>query len=206
MARTRIVILGAAGRDFHNFNVLYRNNDKVEIVAFTAAQIPDIEGRTYPASLAGDLYPSGVPILPEEELKTFLSREKIDACVFSYSDVSYDYVMRKSALVNSLGADFILLGGDKTMLSSAKPVVAVCAVRTGSGKSQTTRKISSLLRERGKRVVVIRHPMPYGNLAQQAVQRFATLEDMDKHHCTIEEREEYEHHVTNGCVVYAGID
>jgi predicted GTPase len=206
MAKDRIVIMGAAGRDFHNFNVLYRNNEKVEVVAFSATQIPDIEGRMYPASLAGDLYPNGIPIIAEEELTKFIPENKIDACVFSYSDVSYNTVMQKSALVNSLGADFVLLGGEKTMLGSAKPVVAICAVRTGSGKSQTTRKVSTILRDQGKKVVVIRHPMPYGDLAKQAVQRFATLEDMDKHECTIEEREEYEHHIMNGCVVYAGVD
>jgi predicted GTPase len=206
MAKDRIVIMGAAGRDFHNFNVLYRNNERVEVVAFSAAQIPDIEGRVYPASLSGDLYPNGVPIIAEAQLKTFLREKKIDACIFSYSDISYEAVMQKGAFVNSLGADFTLLGGEKTMLASAKPVVAICAVRTGSGKSQTTRKVSSLLRQSGYKVVVIRHPMPYGDLVKQAVQRFATLEDMDKHHCTIEEREEYEHHITNGCVVYAGVD
>jgi len=198
--------MGAAGRDFHNFNVMYRNNEKVEVVAFSATQIPDIEGRMYPASLAGDLYPKGIPIIAEDELPTFITKNKIDACVFSYSDVSYQTVMQKAALVNSLDADFVLLGGEKTMLKSAKPVVAICAVRTGSGKSQTTRKVASVLRENGKRVVVVRHPMPYGDLAKQAVQRFAELEDMDKHECTIEEREEYEHHINNGCVVYAGVD
>jgi predicted GTPase len=198
--------MGAAGRDFHNFNVLYRNNDEYDVVAFSATQIPDIEGRVYPAVLAGDLYPNGIPIIAEEKLKTFISENNIDACVFSYSDVSYNTVMQKSALVNSLNADFILLGAQKTMLMSTKPVVAICAVRTGSGKSQTTRKVSTVLREQGKKVVVIRHPMPYGDLAKQAVQRFSTLEDMDKHECTIEEREEYEHHIKNDCVVYAGVD
>ena len=206
MAREKIVIMGAAGRDFHNFNVIYRNNDKYEVVAFSATQIPDIEGRMYPAVLAGDLYPNGIPIIAEEELGKFITGNNIDACVFSYSDVSYKTVMQKSAFVNSLNADFVLLGGQKTMLKSTKPVVAICAVRTGSGKSQTTRKVCTLLQERGKKVVVVRHPMPYGDLAKQAVQRFATLEDMDKHECTIEEREEYEHHINNGCVVYAGVD
>jgi predicted GTPase len=206
MARDRIIVMGAAGRDFHNFNVLYRNNDKVEVVAFTATQIPDIEGRTYPASLAGDLYPNGIPIIPEEDFKDFVQKEKIDTAVFSYSDVSYEYVMRKSALANSLGVDFTVLGADKTMVASSKPVIAICAVRTGSGKSQTTRRVSELLRERGYKVVVIRHPMPYGDLAKQAVQRFGTIEDMDKHECTIEEREEYEHHILSGAVVYAGVD
>ncbi len=206
MAKERILIMGAAGRDFHNFNVLYRNNEKVEIVAFSATQIPDIEGRMYPPSLSGDLYPNGIPVIAEEELVKFIPENKIDACVFSYSDVSYKTVMQKSALVNSLDADFILLGGEKTMIKSTKPLIAICAVRTGSGKSQTTRKVSTILRDAGHKVVVIRHPMPYGDLAKQAVQRFATLEDMDKHECTIEEREEYEHHVNNGCVVYAGVD
>jgi len=206
MGKQRIVILGAAGRDFHNFNTLYRNNEHVEVVAFTAAQIPDIDGRTYPPSLAGELYPNGIPIIDESDLRAFLEKESIDACVFSYSDVPYEYVMQHGALVNAMGSDFVTLGADKTMLESIKPVIAVCAVRTGSGKSQTTRKVSTLLRERGYRVVVIRHPMPYGNLAKQAVQRFATVEDMDRQDCTIEEREEYEHHVANGCVVYAGVD
>ncbi len=206
MARDRILIMGAAGRDFHNFNLLYRNNDKFDVVAFSATQIPDIEGRVYPASLAGDMYPNGIPVIAEEDLATFVPDNKIDACIFSYSDMPYVHVMQKSAFVNSLGADFVLLGGQKTMLKSSKPVVAICAVRTGSGKSQTTRKVSTLLRESGYKIVVIRHPMPYGDLAKQAVQRFATLEDMDKHECTIEEREEYEHHVKNGSVVYAGVD
>jgi predicted GTPase len=206
MARKRIVIMGAAGRDFHNFNVLYRNNDEVEVVAFSATQIPDIEGRVYPAGLAGEHYSSGIPIVAETDLKAFIPKHNVDACVFSYSDVSYNTVMQKAALVNSLNADFILLGAEKTMLKTSKPVVAICAVRTGSGKSQTTRKVATLLRERGKKVVVVRHPMPYGDLAKQAVQRFATLEDMDKHDCTIEEREEYEHHIKNNSVVYAGVD
>ena len=152
--------MGAAGRDFHNFNVLYRNNDEVEIVAFSATQIPDIEGRVYPASLAGDLYSGGIPVIAEKDLKKFIREHNVDACVFSYSDVSYNTVMQKSALVNSLNTDFILLGAEKTMLKSAKPVVAICAVRTGSGKSQTTRKVSTVLRDRGKKVVVVRHPMP----------------------------------------------
>jgi predicted GTPase len=206
MARKRILIMGAAGRDFHNFNVVYRGRKDTEVVAFSAAQIPDIGGRVYPPSLAGDLYPKGIPIIPEEDIGRFVLEKSIDAVVFSYSDVSYNYVMQRAARVNSAGADFILLGGEKTMLGSTKPVVSVCAVRTGAGKSQTTRKVASLLRERGYRVVVIRHPMPYGDLAAQAVQRFATLEDMDRHHCTIEEREEYEPHVMNGSVVYAGVD
>ena len=207
MAKHRIIIMGAAGRDFHNFTCLYRNNENVEVVAFTAAQIPDIEGRVYPASLAGELYPGGIPIFHESELSKRLGEDgRIDAVVFSDSDVSYEYVMQRSALVNSLGADFVLLGAQQTMLSSAKPVIAVCAVRTGSGKSQTTRKVAEILRQGGYRVVVVRHPMPYGDLAAQAVQRFGTLDDMDKHECTIEEREEYEHHIVSGSVVYAGVD
>jgi predicted GTPase len=206
MAKYRMLILGAAGRDFHNFNTLYRNNESVEVVAFTAAQIPDIDDRRYPATLAGDLYPGGIQILPEEGLAELIEREKIDGCVFSYSDVSYSHVMRMSPQVNAAGADFMLPGARRTMLSSIKPVIAVCAVRTGSGKSQTTRKVAELMRERGYRVVVVRHPMPYGDLAEQAVQRFASYEDMDKHQCTIEEREEYEHHVDSGSVVYAGVD
>ncbi len=206
MARQRIVILGAAGRDFHNFNTLYREDDAVEVVAFTATQIPDIEGRTYPPSLAGRLYPEGIPIIDEGDLRAFLGKEKVDACVFAYSDVPYEYVMQRGALCNAMGADFVTVGAQKTMLESSLPVVAVTAVRTGSGKSQTTRKVATLLRERGRRVVVVRHPMPYGDLAAQAVQRFASLEDMDRHECTIEEREEYEHHVRSGSVVFAGVD
>ena len=207
MAKERIVIMGAAGRDFHNFNVLYRNNKNVEVVAFTATQIPDIEGRMYPAVLAGELYPGGIPIIDESDLKSFLTEEKkIDTAVFSYSDVPYEYVMRKAALVNSLGVDFKLLGAKATMIPSIKPVIAVCAVRTGCGKSQTTRKIGDLLREKGYRVAVIRHPMPYGDLAKQAVQRFAELGDLEKHECTIEEIEEYEPHIVSGHIVYAGVD
>jgi predicted GTPase len=206
MARTRIVILGAAGRDFHNFNVLYRNHPDIEVVAFTATQIPHIEGRAYPPELAGAEYPGGIPIIPETELRDLLEREELDAAVFSYSDVPYEYVMRRAALANAFGADFVLLAPRRTMLPSVKPVIAVTAVRTGSGKSQTTRKIAELMRERGYRVVVVRHPMPYGDLAAQAVQRFGSYEDMETQHCTIEEREEYEHHVAAGSVVYAGVD
>lgn len=206
MSKERIVIMGAAGRDFHNFNTLYRNNIKAEVVAFTATQIPNIEGRTYPAVLAGELYPGGIPIIAEDGLKDFLTKEKIDTAVFSYSDVSYDYVMQRAARVNSLGVDFKLIGNRSTMLSSIKPVVAVCAVRIGSGKSQTTRRVSEILREKGYRVAVVRHPMPYGDLAKQAVQRFASLDDLDTYDCTIEEREEYEHHIQSGNVVFAGVD
>jgi predicted GTPase len=206
MARERIVILGAAGRDFHNFNVLYRNNPRVEVVAFTAAQIPHIEGRLYPPVLAGEAYPAGIPIVPESELRALFEREEIDSAVFSYSDTSYEHVMQRAALVNALGADFVLLGADRAMLRSVKPVIAVCAVRTGSGKSQTTRRLARLLRERGYRVVVVRHPMPYGDLAAQAVQRFGSYEDLKRANCTIEEREEYEHHIAAGSVVFAGVD
>jgi predicted GTPase len=204
--RERIVIMGAAGRDFHNFNVLYRNHPRYEVVAFTATQIPHIEGRTYPPALAGEGYAKGIPIIPESELPALLEKEKIDSVVFSYSDVSYEYVMQRAALVNAGGADFVLLGADRTMLASVKPVVAVGAVRTGSGKSQTTRRLAELLRAKGYRVVVVRHPMPYGNLAAQAVQRFGAYEDFETQHCTIEEREEYEHHIAAGAVVFAGVD
>jgi predicted GTPase len=206
MGKERIVIMGAAGRDFHNFNTLYRNNSNTEVVAFTATQIPDIEGRNYPAILAGELYPTGIPIIAEDDIEQLLTKEKVDTAVFSYSDVSYDYVMQRAAKVNSLGVDFKLIGNVATMLRSAKPVVAVCAVRTGSGKSQTTRKVSEILRAKGHKVAVIRHPMPYGDLTKQVVQRFGTLEDLDRYDCTIEEREEYEHHIVSGNLVFAGVD
>lgn len=206
MSKERIVIMGAAGRDFHNFNTLYRNESRVEVVAFTATQIPNIEGRSYPATLAGELYPTGIPIIAEDDIKSLLLEEKVDTAVFSYSDVSYEYVMQRAARVNSLGVDFKLIGDRATMLPSIKPVIAVCAVRTGSGKSQTTRRISEILREKGKKVAIVRHPMPYGDLARQAVQRFASVEDLDHHECTIEEREEYEHHIAAGNVVFAGVD
>jgi predicted GTPase len=206
MARERIVILGAAGRDFHNFNVLYRNNPRVEVVAFTATQIPHIEGRVYPPTLAGESYPVGIPIVPESELPALFEREEIESAVFSYSDVTYEHVMQRAALINALGADFVLLGANRTMLPSVKPVIAVCAVRTGSGKSQTTRRLAALLRQQGYRVVVVRHPMPYGDLAAQAVQRFGSYDDFERAQCTIEEREEYEHHVAAGSVVFAGVD
>lgn len=206
MERERIVIMGAAGRDFHNFNVLYRNHPRYDVVAFTATQIPHIEGRVYPPALAGEGYPKGIPIIPEEELPALFDREKVDFVVFSYSDVPYEHVMQRAALVNSRGADFVLLGADRTMLTSARPVVAVGAVRTGSGKSQTTRRLAELLRGSGYRVVVVRHPMPYGDIASQALQRFGSYEDFETQHCTIEEREEYEHHVAAGSVVFAGVD
>ena len=202
----RVVIMGAAGRDFHNFNTVFRDNEDYCVIAFTAAQIPDIEDRRYPGVLAGALYPAGVPIYAEDDLADIIEGEYIDVIVFSYSDVSYQYVMHRSALVNAAGADFWLLGPKETMLKSEKPVVAVCAVRTGSGKSQTTRRVAEILTEAGKRVVVVRHPMPYGDLVAQEVQRFAEYEDMEKHDCTIEEREEYEPHIRRGIVVYAGVD
>ena len=206
MARIRTIIMGAAGRDFHNFNTFYRGNEKYEVVAFTATQIPNIEGRKYPAELAGELYSEGIPIYPESELESLIKQEKIDQVVFAYSDVPYDYVMHKAALVNAIGADFRLLGTGNTQIKSTKPVVAVCAVRTGSGKSQTTRRVSLILRDMGYKVAAIRHPMPYGDLVRQKVQRFADYSDLDKHECTIEEREEYEPHIDNGVIVYAGVD
>lgn len=206
MSKERVIIMGAAGRDFHNFNTLYRDNPDVEVVAFTATQIPNIEGRVYPPVLAGKHYPKGIRIVAEDDIVDLLTSEKVDTAVFSYSDVPYEYVMQRAARVNSLGVDFKLIGDYRTMLKSRKPVVAVCAVRTGSGKSQTTRRVSTILREKGKRIAVVRHPMPYGDLAAQAVQRFGSYEDMDKADCTIEEREEYEHHVAAGNVVFAGVD
>jgi predicted GTPase len=206
MGKERVIILGAAGRDFHNFNTLYRENGSARVVAFTATQIPNIEGRRYPAEIAGKAYPDGIPIIAESSLGDFLGTEKVDTAVFSYSDVSYEHVMQLASKVNSLGVDFKLVGAGAAMLSSRKPVVAVCAVRTGSGKSQTTRRVSEILRGKGCRVAVIRHPMPYGDLRKQVVQRFAGLEDLDEHECTIEEREEYEHHIESGNVVFAGVD
>jgi predicted GTPase len=206
MERIRTLILGAAGRDFHNFNVVYRDDTRYEVVGFTAAQIPNIAGRRYPADLAGPLYPGGVPIFPEEELAALVERLQVRQVVFSYSDVSYNYVMHRAAVASAAGADFVLLGPRATMLDSPKPVVAVCAVRTGAGKSQTSRRIVHLLRHAGLRAVVVRHPMPYGDLSAQRVQRFATVADLERQHCTIEEMEEYEPHLENGTVVYAGVD
>jgi predicted GTPase len=187
--KKRVVILGAAGRDFHNFNVVFRDNPDYEVVAFTATQIPNIEGRLYPPVLAGELYPDGIPILPEDDLEQIIREKAIDVVVFAYSDVSHEYVMHLASRTAAAGADFWLLGAESTMLTSSKPVVAVTAARTGCGKSQTTRHVTDILRAMGKKVVVVRHPMPYGDLARQAVQRFATYEDLDKHDCTIEERE-----------------
>ena len=198
--------MGAAGRDFHNFNTYYRDNEDFSVVAFTAAQIPDIEGRKYPTELAGDLYPEGIPIFAEQELPRLIREYKVDNCVFSYSDVSYRHVMGVSALVNAAGANFILLGTRDTMIKSSKPVVAVGAVRTGCGKSQTSRRIIDLLTDKGLKVVAVRHPMPYGDLAAQRVQRFAQVADLEKHKCTVEEIEEYEPYVVRGNVIYAGVD
>nr|MBN1229859.1 GTPase [Anaerolineae bacterium] len=206
MARKRVVIMGAAGRDFHNFNTYFRSNDLFEVVAFTAAQIPGIEGRQYPPELAGELYPQGIPIYDEADLTHIIASQAIDEVVFSYSDVTHNHVMHKASQVIAAGANFWLLGSRETQIKSAKPVVSICAVRTGCGKSQTTRHIVSLLRQMGKRVVSIRHPMPYGDLAKQAVQRFADYSDLDKHDCTIEEREEYEPHIDLGAVIYSGVD
>jgi len=202
----RVLILGAAGRDFHNFNTVYRDNAAFKVVAFTATQIPDIAGRKYPAELAGKLYPAGIPILDESELVEVIKREKPDVAVFSYSDVTHMTVMHLASLCTSMGVDFELLGCDKTMVKSSKPVIAITAVRTGAGKSQTTRYISHILKSLGKKVVAIRHPMPYGDLAAQACQRFAAYSDLDLHKCTIEEREEYEPHIDNGFVIYSGVD
>ncbi len=206
MARRKIIIMGAAGRDFHNFNTLYRNDKSIEVVAFTATQIPDIEGRRYPAALAGKLYPKGIPIYDEKDLLSLIKKHKIEEVVFSYSDVPFEYVMTKGAEVIAAGAAFSMAGGAPTMVPSKKPVVAVCAARTGSGKSQTTRRVCEVLQAMGKKVVAIRHPMPYGDLAKQACQRFADYKDLDKHKCTIEEREEYEPHIDRGIIVYAGVD
>lgn len=202
----RVIIMGAAGRDFHNFNTFFRDNVDYRVVAFTATQIPDIEGRKYPAALAGKLYPKGIPIHAEEELDALIAGHKIDEVHFAYSDVSHEYVMHKASQVLAAGANFVLLGPADTMIRSRKPVISVCAVRTGSGKSQTSRKVAQILQDKGRRVAVIRHPMPYGDLVKQKVQRFADYADLEKHDCTIEEREEYEPHIDRGMVVYAGVD
>jgi len=202
----KVIIMGAAGRDFHNFNTNFRDNSDYEVVAFTATQIPDIEGRVYPPELAGSLYPNGIPIADESELESLIKKHGVSEVVFSYSDVSYEYVMNRSSIVNNAGASFRLMGLSETWIESTKPVVAICAIRTGCGKSQTTRRVAEVLIERGKKVVAIRHPMPYGDLVKQRVQRFATLADLDLHECTIEEREEYEPHIQSGVIVYAGVD
>jgi predicted GTPase len=206
MEKIRVLIMGAAGRDFHNFNVFFRENERYEVVAFTATQIPNIEGRVYPAQLAGSLYPQGIPIYPEDELSDLIDDLRVQQVVFAYSDVPHEYVMHKASQVLAAGADFRLMGAESTMLKSSKPVVSIGAVRTGSGKSQTTRRVSDILKEMGKQVVVVRHPMPYGDLTAQAVQRFANYGDLDRHNCTIEEREEYEPHLDRGSIVYAGVD
>ena len=205
-SKKNVIIIGAAGRDFHNFNTYFRDNEEFNVAAFTAAQIPDIDGRKYPAELAGKLYPNGIPIYAQAELPKLIKDLNIDTCVFAYSDVTYQYVMEMSAIVNQAGANFTLLGPRQTQIKSTKPLIAVGAVRTGCGKSQTSRRIIEVLMEMGLKVVAIRHPMPYGDLVAQKVQRFATVEDLKKHKCTIEEMEEYEPHVVRGNVIYSGVD
>jgi len=206
MSARRVLIMGAAGRDFHNFNVAFRSREDVEVVGFTATQIPNIADRRYPAALAGPRYPGGIPIYPESELSERIRALKVDEVIFAYSDVSHEYVMRRASLVLATGADFRLMGADSTMLKARVPVVSICAVRTGSGKSQTTRRVCQKLAAKGRKVVAVRHPMPYGDLEMQRVQRFATLADLDSQNCTIEEREEYEPHIRSGTVIYAGVD
>lgn len=204
--KKRVIIMGAAGRDFHNFNVCFRDNPTFQVVAFTATQIPNISGRIYPAQLAGRFYPKGIPIYPEIKLVDLIKKENIDQVVFSYSDVSYEYLMHRAALITAAGADFVLLSPNSTMLKSKRPVIAVCAVRTGCGKSPVTRRIGDILKKVGKKFVVIRHPMPYGDLNKQRIQKFVNYSDLDKHECTIEEREEYEPHLDRGFTVFAGVD
>jgi len=206
MGKKKVLVLGAAGRDFHNFNTFFRDNEEYEVVAFTATQIPDISGRKYPAELAGALYPEGIPIYDENELEKIIKENDVDVGVLAYSDLSYPTVMHLAARVNAAGADYWLMGTKTTMIKSSKPVIAVCAVRTGCGKSQTTRAVAGILKKQGKKVAVIRHPMPYGDLVKQKVQRFASLEDLKEHECTIEEMEEYEPHIASGTIVYAGVD
>ena len=206
MKRKKAVIMGAAGRDFHNFNVYFRENELYDVVAFTATQIPDIDGRQYPPELSGRLYPDGIPIKPESDLELLIRNEKINEVFFSYSDVAHTYVMHLASRIIAWGADFTLLGANSTMLKSEKPLISICAVRTGCGKSQTSLRVVEILKSMGKRVASIRHPMPYGDLAKQKVQRFETIDDMKKHECTIEEMEEYEPHITEGSVIYAGVD
>lgn len=206
MLKRNVIIIGAAGRDFHNFNTYFRDNELYNVVAFTAAQIPDIDGRKYPAGLAGKLYPDGIPIYSESDLPRLIRELKVDDCVFAYSDVTYQKVMALSAIVNAAGANFMLLGWQETMVKSTKPVIAVGAVRTGGGKSEASRRIVDELKKRGLKVIAIRHPMPYGNLVKQAVQRFETIDDLSKHECTIEEMEEYEPHVVRDTIIYSGID
>ena len=206
MARKNVLIMGAAGRDFHNFNLYYRHNKDYNVVAFTATQIPNIDGRLYPSELAGNLYPNGIKIYDESELVDLINKLKVDEVVFAYSDVPFNYVMTKGSIVNAAGASFTMLGTNGTMVKSSKPVIAVIAVRTGAGKSQTSRKVVQVLRDHGKRIVSVRHPMPYGDLVKQKVQRFGSLEDLKKHNCTIEEIEEYEPHIAMGSVIYSGVD
>lgn len=206
MTKKKILIIGAAGRDFHNFNTYYRDNELYDVLAFTAAQIPDIDDRKYPAELAGSLYPEGIPIYSQDKLEDLIVELKIDECVFAYSDVTYQAVMGLSAIVNTAGADFTLLGPKSTSIKSSKPLISVCAVRTGAGKSQTSRKVIEELMEKGLKVVAVRHPMPYGDLVAQKLQRFATVDDLKKHDCTIEEMEEYEPHVDRGNIIYSGVD
>ena len=206
MSKTRVIIMGAAGRDFHNFNTVFRNNDAYEVAAFTATQIPNIEGRRYPPELAGQLYPAGIPIHPEADLTRLIKEHDIDQVIFAYSDVQHEYVMHKASQVLAAGADFRLIGPKETQIKSSKPIVSIGAVRTGAGKSQTTRRVTEILKALGYTVAAVRHPMPYGDLVKQAVQRFATYQDLDDHECTIEEREEYEPHIDRGVVIYAGVD
>ncbi len=206
MTPIKTLIMGAAGRDFHNFNVFFRDNKDYQVVAFTATQIPNIEGRRYPAELAGSLYPEGIPIYPESDLLDLIKKHQVEQVIFAYSDVPHEVVMHKASTVNAAGADFRLMGTKATQVKSTKPVISICAIRTGCGKSQTTRRVSQILRGMGYKVAAIRHPMPYGDLVKQRVQRFATYADLDKHECTIEEREEYEPHIDNGVIVYAGVD
>jgi predicted GTPase len=206
MSKIKVIIMGAAGRDFHNFNTVFRGNEVYDVVAFTATQIPNIDDRKYPAELAGKLYPNGIPIYPESDLVELIKKHSVDQVVFSYSDVNFKYVMERASISMAAGADFTVLGTRHTMIKSRLPVIAVVAVRTGAGKSQTSRKVCRLLRSMGKRVVAIRHPMPYGDLVKQKVQRYATIEDMKRHNCTIEEMEEYEPHIAAGTIIYAGVD
>src|SRR5512147_2907687 len=206
MSKIKVLIMGAAGRDFHNFNTVFRHNDAYEVVAFTATQIPNIDGRRYPPELAGQLYPAGIPIYPESDLTRLIKEHNADQVVFAYSDVPHEYVMHKASQALAAGADFRLIGPKETQIKSSKPIVSIGAVRTGAGKSQTTRRVTEVLKSLGYQVAAVRHPMPYGDLVKQAVQRFASYADLDKHECTIEEREEYEPHLDNGVIVYAGVD
>ncbi|MBU4602465.1 cyclic 2,3-diphosphoglycerate synthase [bacterium] len=206
MNKIKVIIMGAAGRDFHNFNVYFRNNQNYEVVAFTATQIPDIAGRKYPVELSGSLYPEGIPIYPEEELPDLIKKNQIDQVIFAYSDLPHQYVMDKASIVLANGSDFRLMGPKSTMLKSKLPVVSICAVRTGCGKSQTTRKVTDILKKKGYKIAVIRHPMPYGDLKKQIWQRYETYADLDRYNCTIEEREEYEPHLDRGNILYAGVD